>query len=235
MFPCRACLDRTTKRGCHEWSHASAHGHCASRRRRDLLAGTLRGVSLFKDITPFSPFVWVGGVLIPLAVWLSRGSIIARNLLVVVSMIGVLFWSYLALAAVRPDWSIAAMIGVFAAVSAYCLWALKFSRRCVPSSTNTPRNRGSCEQRPTRARPRPAATPGAASRRGDRGVDHDHEHREHEHAGEHAGDVEHAFGLLDSSRARRPSRDIRRPRRPPRAKPTEVCSEENIQVSADGQ
>jgi hypothetical protein len=82
----------------------------------------------FKDITPFSPFVWVGGVLIPLAVWLSRGSIIARNLLVVVSMIGVLFWSYLALAAMKYDWSIAAMIGLFAAVSAYCLWALMFSK-----------------------------------------------------------------------------------------------------------
>jgi hypothetical protein len=82
----------------------------------------------FKDITPFSPFVWVGGVLIPLAVWLSRGSIIARNLLVVVSMIGVLFWSYLALAAMKYNWSIAAMIGLFAAVSAYCLWALMFSK-----------------------------------------------------------------------------------------------------------
>ena len=67
-------------------------------------------------------------ILIPLAVRLSRGSIIARNLLVVVSMIGVLFWSYLALAAMKYGWSIAAMIGFFAAVSAYCLWALKFSK-----------------------------------------------------------------------------------------------------------
>ena len=30
-----------------------------------------------------------------------------------------------------------------------------------------------------------------------RGVDDQHEHREDEHAGEHAGDVEHAFRLLD--------------------------------------
>ena len=28
-------------------------------------------------------------------------------------------------------------------------------------------------------------------------IDGDHEGREHEHAGEYAGDVEHAFGLLD--------------------------------------
>jgi hypothetical protein len=82
----------------------------------------------FKDITPFSPFSWAGGLLIPLAVWLWRGSIIARNLLVVVSIIGVLFWGYLALAAVRYSGSIAAVIGVFAAVSAYCLWALMFSK-----------------------------------------------------------------------------------------------------------
>ena len=128
MFPCRACLDRATKRGCHEWSHASAHGHCASRRRRDRLAGTVRGVSLFQRHHALLPIRWVGGVLIPLAVWLSRGSIIARNLLVVVSIIGVLFWSYLALAAMKHSWSIAAMIGLFAAVSAYCLWALMFSK-----------------------------------------------------------------------------------------------------------
>jgi hypothetical protein len=82
----------------------------------------------FKDITPFSPFSWAGGLLIPLAIWLSRGSIIARSLLVVVSIIGVLFWSYLALAAIRHSLSIAATIGVFAAVSAYCLWALMFSK-----------------------------------------------------------------------------------------------------------
>ena len=28
-------------------------------------------------------------------------------------------------------------------------------------------------------------------------IDRDHERRQHEHTGEHAGDVEHAFGLLD--------------------------------------
>jgi hypothetical protein len=82
----------------------------------------------FKDITPFSPFSWAGGLLIPLAVWLWRGSIIARNLLIVVSSIGVLFWGYLALMAIQHSWSVAAVIGVFAAISAYCLWALKFSK-----------------------------------------------------------------------------------------------------------
>jgi hypothetical protein len=82
----------------------------------------------FKDITPFSPFSWAGGFLIPLGIWLSRGSIIARNLLVVVSIIGLLFWSYLALAAIKHSASIAAVIGVFAVVSAYCLWALMLSK-----------------------------------------------------------------------------------------------------------
>jgi hypothetical protein len=85
--------------------------------------------SLFsKDVTLY-PFGWAGGLAsIGLAIWLSRGSIIARNLLVVVSAIGVLFWSYLALAAVSHSWSIAAVPGIIAVVSAYCLWALKFSK-----------------------------------------------------------------------------------------------------------
>ena len=46
-------------------------------------------------------------------------------------------------------------------------------------------------------RPPPAARPAAAFRPGDHRVDHDDEGRQHEHAGEHAGDVEHAFRLLD--------------------------------------
>ena len=69
----------------------------------------------------------------------------------------------------------------------------------------------------------------------DQPVDQDHEGGEHEHPGEHAGDVEHAFRLLD---------DVASPAAEPRyspttapttAKPTEVCSEENIHDSADGQ
>jgi hypothetical protein len=85
--------------------------------------------SLFsKDVTLY-PFGWAGGLAsIALAIWLSRGSFIARNLLVVVSAIGVIFWSYLAVAALQHSWSIAAVPGIFAAVSAYCLWALKFSK-----------------------------------------------------------------------------------------------------------
>jgi hypothetical protein len=82
----------------------------------------------FKDVTPYSPFGWTGGFVIALAAWLWRGSMIARNLLIVVSILGVLFYGLLALAAVKHSWSIAAMIGLFAAVSAYCLWALMFSK-----------------------------------------------------------------------------------------------------------
>jgi hypothetical protein len=82
----------------------------------------------FKDVDPYSPFAWAGGLVIALAAWLSRGSMIARNLLVVVSIIGVLFYSYLAFVALRYSLSIAAVIGVFAAISAYCLWALMFSK-----------------------------------------------------------------------------------------------------------
>jgi len=54
-------------------------------------------------------------------------------------------------------------------------------------------------------------------------------------AGEHAGDVEHAFGLLDQI-AEPPADPRYSPTTAPTtAKPTEVCSEENIHDSADGQ
>ena len=115
----------------------------------------------FKDITPFSPFGWAGGFLIPLAIWLSRGSIIARNLLVVVSILGVLFCGYLALAAIRHSLSIAAVIGVFAAVSAYCLWALMFSKERACRARQT--RRAIVTRAPSGARPRPAAMPAGAS------------------------------------------------------------------------
>jgi hypothetical protein len=127
MFPCRAYVAEVTEKV----MSGAAHLRIVVAL---LIVGGIASLApyvaspFFKDITPFSPFVWVGGFLIPLGIWLWRGSIIARYLLIVVSSIGVLFWSYLALAAVRYSLSVAAVIGVFAAVSAYCLWALKFSK-----------------------------------------------------------------------------------------------------------
>jgi hypothetical protein len=82
----------------------------------------------FEAVTPYSPFGWVGGFVIAIALWLSRGSIIACNLLVLVSAIGVLFWSWVTFEAAKHSWSIAAVPGLIAAVSAYCLWALAFSK-----------------------------------------------------------------------------------------------------------
>jgi hypothetical protein len=127
MFPCRTCLAEVTEKD----MSGAAHLRIVIAL---LIVGGIASLApyvaspFFKDITPFSPFVWVGGFLIPIGVWLWRGSIIARTLLVVVSAIGVLFWSYVALAAIQHSWSIAAVPGIFAAVSAYCLWALKFSK-----------------------------------------------------------------------------------------------------------
>ena len=80
------------------------------------------------DVAPYSPFSWTGGLLIPLAAWLARGSPIARNLLIMVSIIGVVFWSYVTFAALKYSASVAAVVGVFAVISAYCLWALMFSK-----------------------------------------------------------------------------------------------------------
>jgi hypothetical protein len=127
MFPCRTCLAEVTEKD----MSGAAHLRIVIAL---LVVGGLSSLApylaspFFEGITPFSPFSWAGGFLIPLAVWLWRGSIIARNLLIVVSSIGVLFWGYLALMAIQHSWSVAAVIGVFAAISAYCLWALKFSK-----------------------------------------------------------------------------------------------------------
>src|SRR6185312_16094617 len=62
-------------------------------------------------------------------------------------------------------------------------------------------------------------------------VDHDDKGRQHEHAGEHAGDVEHAFSLLDQVAEAGRGAEIFAHHRAHDGKPTEVCSEENIQDS----
>lgn len=76
-----------------------------------------------------SPFGWLGGVgSIALASWLSRGSIIARNLLVAFSISGVVFYGMLLLAALRDSRSTAVVLGIFCMLCGYCLWALLFSK-----------------------------------------------------------------------------------------------------------
>ena len=83
---------------------------------------------LSEDVKPF-PFGWVGGLSsIALALWLSRGSNIARALLILFSCLGLAFYGYLALIVGSRSWTTAAFIGVFALISAYCLWALAFSQ-----------------------------------------------------------------------------------------------------------
>jgi hypothetical protein len=82
-------------------------------------------LSLFsEDVKPF-PFGWVGGLSsIALALWLLRGSNIARTLLIIFSCLGLAFYGYLALMVGSRSWTTAAFVGVFALISAYCLWAL---------------------------------------------------------------------------------------------------------------
>jgi hypothetical protein len=86
-------------------------------------------LSLFLDDVQPSPFGWAGGVgSIALAAWLSRGSNIARNLLIVFSVLGLLFYGMLLLTIVRDSWSTATILGIFGILSGYCLWALAFSK-----------------------------------------------------------------------------------------------------------
>jgi hypothetical protein len=84
---------------------------------------------LFLDGISVSPFGWVGGIgSIALAAWLSRGSNIARNLLVVFSILGLLFYGMLLFMTLRDNQSTAAFLGIFCTLSGYCLWALLFSK-----------------------------------------------------------------------------------------------------------
>jgi hypothetical protein len=86
-------------------------------------------LSLFSEDVKPSPFGWVGGLSsIALALWLSRGSNIARALLILFSSLGLAFYGYLALMVGSRSWTTAAFVGVFALISAYSIWALGFSQ-----------------------------------------------------------------------------------------------------------
>jgi uncharacterized MnhB-related membrane protein len=86
-------------------------------------------LSLFMDSINLYPFGWVGGVAsIALAAWLYRGSNIARNLLIVFSVLGLLFYGALLIMIVRDSLQAAAVLGIFVVLSGYCLWALMFSK-----------------------------------------------------------------------------------------------------------
>jgi hypothetical protein len=85
--------------------------------------------SLFSEDITLYPFGWVGGLAsIALAIWLSRGSNIARTLLAVFSVLGLLFYGGLLFSVLKYSLAIAAVLGVFALLSAYCLWALLLSK-----------------------------------------------------------------------------------------------------------
>jgi hypothetical protein len=85
--------------------------------------------SLFSSDINLYPFGWVGGLAsIALAIWLSRGSSIARNLLIVFSVLGILFYGGLAFAALKHSLAFTAALGAFAILSGYCLWVLMFSK-----------------------------------------------------------------------------------------------------------
>jgi hypothetical protein len=86
-------------------------------------------LSLFLDDISLFPFGWAGGFgSIALAAWLSRGSDVARILLIVVSVFGIVIYGYLFAAALRASGTVAAILGIIVALSGYCLWALAFSQ-----------------------------------------------------------------------------------------------------------
>jgi hypothetical protein len=74
---------------------------------------------------------WLGAIVAPLgiilAAWLSRGSTIARALLIVLSIVGLAVYVIMFFLTVSDGWLDAVPLAVFAVLSAYCLWALTFS------------------------------------------------------------------------------------------------------------
>jgi hypothetical protein len=94
-----------------------------------LAIGIFTVLPLFLDDMNFIPFVWVNGsVAIGLAIWLYRGSNIARILLIVISAFGIVSWGYLFAETVGYSWTVAAVWGIAAVLSVYCLSALAFSK-----------------------------------------------------------------------------------------------------------
>jgi hypothetical protein len=86
-------------------------------------------LSFLVDDEQAFPFGWVSGVTcIALAVWFSRGSKIARYLLIVLSIIGLLYYGLYFFAVVGDSWSNAAPLGIFGILSGYCLWLLTLSK-----------------------------------------------------------------------------------------------------------
>jgi hypothetical protein len=86
-------------------------------------------LALFSDDISLFPFGWAGGFgSIALAAWLSRGSDIARVLLIVVSVFGIVIYGYLFVASLRASGTVTAILGIIVALSGYCLWALAFSQ-----------------------------------------------------------------------------------------------------------
>jgi hypothetical protein len=85
--------------------------------------------ALFLDGVNVTPFGWAGGVAsIAFALWLSRGSNIARNVLILFSILGLLFYGMLIFMILKDSWSAAVVLSIFGILSGYCLWALMFSR-----------------------------------------------------------------------------------------------------------
>jgi hypothetical protein len=68
-----------------------------------------------------------GVVAIVLAVWLSRGSTIARVLLIVLSIVGLAVYVITFFLTLGDSWLDAIPLAVLAVLSAYCLWVLTFS------------------------------------------------------------------------------------------------------------
>jgi FtsH-binding integral membrane protein len=128
MFPCRACREEATEKDV-----MSGAAHLRIVVALFVVGGILAlapyVASLFSEDVNLYPFGWVGGLAsIALALWLARGSNIARNLLVVFSVLGLLFYGGLVLAVLKHSLAIAAVLAVFTALSGYCLWALMFSK-----------------------------------------------------------------------------------------------------------
>ena len=97
-----------------------------------MLAALPYSLSLFLDDPPPPLIGWIGGIAcIVFAVWVARGSNIARFFLIDFSILGLLAYGILIFVVGEGTWLDIAAMGFFGILSGYCLWVLMFSKKLL--------------------------------------------------------------------------------------------------------
>ena len=87
------------------------------------------GLSFLVDGMHTSPFGLISAIgSIAIGVWLSRGSEIARYILIVISIFGLLLCGLVVFLVAGSNGPLGAALGLSCVLTGYCLWVLMFSK-----------------------------------------------------------------------------------------------------------